>query len=433
MEHASHVADLVGMIVGLLLIGAGTHAVANRLKLPFTVLLVVVGIAVAALGRAGVELFEPIVERPISPGVILFVFLPTLIFESAFNLDARLLRRNLLPVLTLAAPGLLLSTAVIGVIVAAATFIELPAALLLGAILSATDPVAVVALFRQLGAPARLTVLVEGESLFNDATAIVLAGILIPVVAVGTMTGGEALAGVPEFFRVLVGGLLVGWVLALVTGWALGRVESNPYIEITLTTILAYFGFLVAEHGFHVSGVMAVVAAGVTIGGWGRSKISPSVEKYLDNFWEYMAFVANALIFLLVGLRIDLGVLAEHWYLLLVTIAAMTVARAVVVFGLVPVVGRLPGSEPIDGRYQTVMFWGGLRGAIALAIVLGLEQSDFSERAVAVVTGVVLFTLLAQGLSIEKLVRRLGLDVPPLADRVARAEGRIAAAASSTR
>ena len=427
MHHVSIVADLVTTVVVLLLVSALTLVLSRRLRLPFTVLLVVTGMLLGLLAEHGPETLRPLAEHDISPDVILFVFLPTLIFESAFNLDARLVKRNLGPILTLAVPGLLLSTAVIGGFLAATTPFGLVAALLLGAILSATDPVAVVALFRQLGAPQRLTVLVEGESLFNDATSLVVAGILAGVMTASAVDAGTLLGGVVDFVVVFVGGVLVGWIAALLCGWALGRCHGDGAVEITLTTILAYLSFLVAEKAFHVSGVMAVVAAGITLGGWGRLKISPSVRSYLEHFWEYLAFVANALIFLLVGLRVELHALAGALDLLLLVVVAMLLSRAAVIYGLMPLLGRLPGSEPVDRPYRHVMFWGGLRGAVALAIVLSLPAFPEAETFVALVTGAVLFTLLAQGLTIERLVRTLGLDRPPLADRLAREEGQLTA------
>ena len=427
MHGVSAVADLVTTVVVLLLVSALTLTLSRRAKLPFTVLLVVAGVLIGLLADHGPEMLRPLAEHDISPDVILFVFLPTLIFESAFNLDARLVRRNLAPILTLAVPGLLLSTAIIGLMLAVTTPFGLIAALLLGSILSATDPVAVVALFRQLGAPQRLTVLVEGESLFNDATSLVVAGILAGLLGASQIDAGTVFGGVVRFVVVFCGGIVVGWVAALLCGWALGRCHGDGPVEITLTTILAYLSFLVAEELFHVSGVMAVVAAGMTLGGWGRLKISPSVRGYLEHFWEYLAFVANALIFLLVGLRVDLAALGGALDLLVLVIVAMLISRAVVIHGLLPLLGRLPGGSPVDLPYRHVMFWGGLRGAVALAIVLSLPAFTESETFVALVTGAVLFTLLAQGLTIEKLVRKLGLDKPPLADRLAREEGQLTA------
>ena len=421
-HHAGGVAGLVGVVVGLLLVAAAVLAITKRLRFPYSVGLVLVGIGLRSWAEHGPDVLHRVVEYRVSPEVILFVFLPTLVFESAFHLDGRSLRRNLGPILTLAVPGLILSTAIIGLIVGAATPLAFTAALLLGAILSATDPVAVVALFRQLGAPQRLTILVEGESLFNDATALVAARILTGVAIAGGLSWPALAEGSVQFVVVFLGGILVGWLMALAAGLLLGRIESDPLLEISITTVLAYGSFLVAEELFHVSGVMGCVAAAVTMGGWGRAKISPSVHEYLEHFWEYFAFVANALIFLLVGLRVELGELWRMAPWLVVVLLAMLVSRAFVIYGLLPLVERLPGGRDIDLRYRTVMYWGGLRGAIAIAIVLSLPAFEGSEDLVTLVSGAVLFTLLVQGLSMEPLVRRLGLHVPPLADRVARTE-----------
>ena len=424
MENDNSVIELVGTIVTLLLIAVGVSALTKRVKLPFTVALVLVGIGLRQLADNGPEFLGEFITHEISPHVIMFVFLPTLVFESAFNLDVRQLRSNLLAVLVLAIPGLIMSTGIIGVMVWLLTPFDLASSLLLGSILSATDPVAVIAIFRHLGVPERLTILVEGESLLNDATAIVIARILMGVVAGGVvLTPETALSSVTGFFTVFVGGAAVGWLAALIFGTVLGRVEADTFIETSLTTILAYLSFFIAEELLHLSGVMATVAAGLTMGSWGRAKISGSVSDYIEHFWEYIAALCNALIFLMVGLRVELAALYDSLNILVWVIAAMLVARAVVVFGLVPLVGLLPNSAPVSRDYQAVMYWGGLRGAIALAIVLSLTGFEYADTFVAIVMGSVLFTLLVQGLTIEGLVHRLGLDKPPIAYRVGRAEG----------
>ncbi|MBE9520510.1 MAG: cation:proton antiporter [Proteobacteria bacterium] len=427
MESAHFIASLVTIIIVLLVVASFTFALAKRLHLPYTVILVIAGMLLSVLARYGPGFLHPVIQYTISPEVILFVFLPTLIYESAFNLDYRQLRQNILPVIFLAVPGLLLSTGLIGFIIHIFTPIDLVASLLLGAILSATDPVAVISIFKQLGTPKRLTVLVEGESLFNDATSIVVSRILVGIIAAGYFSGATIASGLISFFVVFIGGMLVGWLAAILIGLVLGRVESDPFIEISLTTILAYFSFLIAEEFFHVSGVMATVAAGVTMGNWGRTKISPSVAEYMENFWEYLAHLANALIFLLVGMRVEIHALVSSIDLLLWVILAMLVSRAVVIYTLVPISSLFPHVEPVSRPYQTVMWWGGLRGAIALAIVLSLEDFYYAETFVALVMGAVLFTLIIQGLTIEKLVRWLGLDQLPPADRITRAEGLLAA------
>ncbi|MGB0747489.1 MAG: cation:proton antiporter [Magnetospiraceae bacterium] len=427
MSEGITVSQLVFSVATLLLLSAGVLSLSRQIRVPFTVALVVVGLFLRLLSDSGVEFLADMLPKGVSPEVILFVFLPTLVFESALNLDLQQLRRCLIQVLTLAVPGLILSTAITGLAVWAFGYFALPMALLLGAILSATDPVAVTALFKQLGAPKRLNVLVEGESLFNDATAIVVAHILLAVVMAGVFDPAAVLTGIQDFFIVFIGGVVVGWVMALVFGWLLGRVVADSFIEITLTATLAYLSFLVAEHFLHVSGVMATLTAALTLGHWGRAKISPSVAGFMHHFWDYMAGVSNALIFLLVGLTVDVPALFANAPLIALTMAAMILARAVNIYGLLPLVGWLPGVKKVRFGYQTVMFWGGLRGAIALAIVLSLEGFPEAEVLTAVVVGAVLFTLLVNGLTIEPLVRRLGLDRPPVAQRLAHAEGLLSA------
>ncbi|HRY15538.1 MAG TPA: sodium:proton antiporter, partial [Candidatus Competibacteraceae bacterium] len=419
MEHASIIADAIWGVFTLLLVALGILLIAKRTRLPFTVLLVLVGIALNELQGYYPEPLQLLDALQISPDLILFVFLPTLIFESSYQLDARRLRHNLAPILFLAVPGLLLSTGLIGLIVWLATGIPLVAALLLGAILSATDPVAVIALFRQLGAPENLTTLVEGESLFNDASAIVVSRILVAILTAGVFNGDLLLTGAVDFVVLFVGGLLVGMVMGYIVSTLIGWVESEPFIEIGLTTALAYLSFLFAEQILHLSGVMATVGAGLVLGTWGRIRISHSVRTYLEHFWELLAFMANALLFLLVGMQVDLAALWGSLDILVWVVGAMLLARAAVIFLAAPLVEKLPSAVIISRPYRFVMFWGGLRGAIALALVLSLPPFEHRELFLAVTMGAVLFTLLAQGLTIEGLMRRLGLDVPPLADRIA--------------
>ena len=427
MHESSVLVDVVAGIILLLVIAAAVSALGKRIHLPFTVMLVIIGAGIA-LAADNIPMLGVLHSLSLSPDMILFIFLPTLIFESAFNMDARQLWRNILPVLTLAVPGLLLSTFIIGGIVHYATGIPFMASLLLGAILSATDPVAVIALFKKLGAPQRLTILVEGESLFNDATAIVLAAILIAELGAesgaGAMTfGGAAL----EFLSVFLGGMGVGLVLGVLTSLLLGMVRSDVYIETTLTTILAYASFMLAEHVLHVSGVVAVVMAALTLGNWGRIKISPEVRQYVDHFWEYMAYVATALIFLMVGMRVNLAELLQSSGTLFWVILGMLLSRVIVIYGMIPLSNRMPHTLPTGTDYQHIMFWGGLRGAIALAIVLSLPDFQYHDEFIALVMGAVLFTLLVPGLSIEWLVGKLGLNKPPLSDRIARAESTMSA------
>ncbi|GAB4224093.1 MAG: hypothetical protein Tsb005_20690 [Gammaproteobacteria bacterium] len=417
------VATITTIIILLFATAAIVHAICKYIKFPFAVGLVIAGILLNYIQHYVFISEQSLLTHLVSPHLILYVCLPTLLFESALHLDCKQLKQNMIPILALAIPGLLISTGVIGWIIAYFTHMDLMHGLLLGAILSATDPTAVIALFKQLGAPKRLTVLVEGESLFNDATAIVTAKLIVGFILSQTLSTHPMNSAISYFLMEFCGGLLLGCVLAIVFGWIIGRIESDANIEISLTTILAYASFVIATDVMHVSGVMATVAAGLTMSSWGATKISPSIKQYLQQYWDFLAYIVNALIFLLVGLSVNLSALINAWLPLCIVIIAMLVSRAIVVYGLSSLITCFMPNNPIDLRYQTIMYWGGLRGAIALAIVLGLGSFNHVEFFTVLVTGAVLFTLLVQGLTIHKLVSCLGLDKQPLPDQLAQLEG----------
>jgi CPA1 family monovalent cation:H+ antiporter len=424
--HEEVVTTVVG-IIGLLLVAAATAIGLKRARLPYTVGLVLVGLVLGALAHR-TPFLEPFQQLQLSPELILFVFLPTLIFESAFSLDSRLLSRNLAPVLILAAPGLLISTAIVGGMLSWLTPLDLGPALLFGALISATDPVAVIALFREVGAPKRLAILVEGESLFNDATAIVLFGIIFEVLRGGTLDAATVGSGVLEFLFVFIGGLLVGAAIGYIMIRSIALAKDEPLVEVALSTVVAYAAFIAADHYLHVSGVMATVGAGLVVGTLGSTRFSPAVRSYLHQFWDYAAFVANSLIFLMVGISVSLRGVLDHIGIIGWAVLAVLIARALTVYGLIPIVSRLPNADPIDGRMRTVMFWGGLRGAVALALVWSLPES-FAPRELLIplAVGIVLFTLLSGGLTMAPLIRALGLNAPTLVEHVASAQANLAA------
>jgi CPA1 family monovalent cation:H+ antiporter len=272
--------------------------------------------------------------------------------------------------------------------------------LVFGALIAATDPVSVVAIFRRIGAPKRLEVMLEGESLFNDGTAIVLFGIALGALGTGDFS---VVQGTIDFVIIAGGGILVGLVLGVIAIPLLARIDDH-LVETTLTTVLAFGSYIVAEQ-LHVSGVLAVVIAGLIAGNIGRREMSPTTRIAVLNFWEYVAFLANSVIFLVIGLGVDLPGLLADWQPILWAIVAVLVSRAVGIYGL----ARL--GRPIPSNWRHVMWWGGLRGAIALALALSVPLSMGEERSTLLhmAFGVVLFTLLVQGLSMEGLVKRLGL------------------------
>jgi len=382
------------LVIVLLLVVSLVAIAVRRFRLPYTVVLVLVGLAIAFLQPVAIE---------VTPELILALLIPPLVFEAAFQIDFALLRQNLLPILGLAVPGVLLTTFIVGGVVTVGVGMPFAAAAVFGALIAATDPVAVVAVFRSLGVPRRLSVAVEGESLFNDGTAIVIYNIAV----VAAMTGlFDPVAGVLDFLLVSLGGLAIGVALGWLVAQIIDRID-DPLIEVTLTTVLAFGAYLVAEH-FHVSGVLAVVAAGLVGGNVGLRGMSPSTKIMLENFWEYLAFLANSLVFLLIGLRVNIPLLLEDLWPIVVAIVAVLVARAVAVYGL-SWLARKAGSR-LPRSWRHVFFWGGLRGAIALALALGLPATLADrDMLLAMTFGVVLFTLLAQGTTIQFLLRRLGL------------------------
>ncbi len=386
-------------IVGLLLLAIFVGLLTKRLRVPYTVGLVLFGLTLTLLTDLQVDL---------GGEVILAVLVPPLVFEAAFHIKFDQLRREWGLVLLLAVPGVLLTTWMVGWLLSVSLpgALSLPVALVFGALVSATDPVAVVALFRTLGAPKRLQILLEGESLFNDGTAIVVFHLVLAQVL--QAHGQEFRLGpaVLEFTKVAGGGLFVGLALGLVASWVIARVDDH-LIETTLTTVLAYGAYLVAEQFFHVSGVLAVVMAGMIAGNIGPRGMTPTTRISLLNFWEYAAFLANTFVFLLIGLQVDLGLVWYYRAAVLQAIVAVLIARLVIVFGL-----SLLWPRALPLRWAVVLFWGGLRGAISLALALGLPPSlGLEARGLlqALAFGVVLFTLLVQGLSIEPLILRLGL------------------------
>jgi len=394
---------------GMVLLAVFTEPLAEKAGLPFAAVLVVLGLAgsgvVAALGiDTGIRWHN-------FYDLIFYVFLPILIFEAAFSLDARLLLKNILPVLFMAVPVMMLSAGIIAVIVyygighpAGFPWI---AALLTGALLSATDPTSVLALFGKIGAPARLKILVEGESLFNDATAIVMTGLLISL----SLSGNNPDIGsaVIHFIRVFAGGIVAGAVIGAI-GLLLLPGIRRPVVAGVFTLICVYSGYVLSEVLLDVSGVMAVLTIGLVLGHAGKKQDDHAGHVFLSSLWEYKAWIANAMLFLLAGITIQLAMFTDQWLAILIGILAALVSRAIGIYGVIPVLNVLPGFEPIDIRSQTVMYWGGVRGAIALALALSLPlELEYWWTVQSIAYGVVLFTLFVQAPTMAPLMKKLGV------------------------
>ena len=397
--ESSEIAVTETLVVGVLLVAALVGIVVSRLRLPYTVALVLVGLALSLFG-----VFQSI---NLTDELILLVFLPPLLFEGAINMDLDDLLLRWHQVGMLAFVGTAISA---GVIAAALTWVpgmSFELAVVLAVMLAATDPVSVLAIFKEHGVGTGLRTLMEGESIFNDALAIVLYLIAVEV-AFGeeTVTFQDA---VVEFGTEVVVGTAVGLLIGF-TAHRLMSALDDHLVEIMLSLVTAYGAYLVADR-LHGSGVIAVVVAGLLIGNYGtRMAMSASSRVSLLDFWEVLTFFANSALFLLMGLAFDIGELRGRTLTATVSaIVAVLIGRAVISFGLLQIFRR-SRTAPVPVAWQTAVFWGGLRGSIPVALVLGLDDPVFAGiNAVTVVFAVVMFSLIVQGLTYKPVLDRLGL------------------------
>jgi CPA1 family monovalent cation:H+ antiporter len=377
--------------------------VARRLKLPYTVGLVIVG--------AVITLTRPDFGPHLTHEFIFDLILPPLLFEAALALSWKELLRDSVPLLTLAGVGTVVSAAVVAYACVALLGWPLPSALVFGSLIAATDPVAIIAMFKDNGVRGRLRLLVESESLLNDGAAAVLF-----VMALAWAESHGAGQGAGEIMltlaRIVLGGVAIG---ALVGGAAIiiAMGTAEHLVEVALTTIAAFGSFLFAEH-FHFSGVLACVTAGLMMGNLGllreddRSYLSERGREFVHGFWEYAAFLANSMVFLMIGVDVASTPFAEYGFALVFAVIAITLAaRAAAVYPLSALF--LPTRWRISFGEQHVLWWGGLRGALGLALALSLPESLPMRDVVVVATfGVVAFSIVAQGLTMPLLMRALG-------------------------
>ncbi len=393
----------IELFVALLAIAALVAIAARPLRVPDTVALVLVGLAIG-LVASGIGLGG---RLDLPPQVVLLVLLPGLVFEAAYRLRLVELRRWSGALLLLAVPGVLITAGIVAVTLVAGASLPIELAFLVGAMVSATDPAAVVATFKRLPVSPSLATIVDGESLLNDGT-----GLVLFAIAVTAVTRPVSIAeGIGTFVVAVVVSVAIGLAFGWVAARLLALVDDHR-IKLTISVVVAYGSYLAAD-AFHLSGVLATVTAAVVLGNVGPGRVfSAAGTDAIDTVWEFLAYVLTAIVFLLVGLVIppagllgDLGPIA--W-----VIGGTIVARVVVVYGLVGVASRvapprLGFAGPVPRSWLHVVFWSGLRGAVAVAMALALP-ADIPQRALLqeLVFGVVLFTLLVQATTIGRLVVR---------------------------
>jgi CPA1 family monovalent cation:H+ antiporter len=395
-------------LMALLLVAALVEPLAKKIHLPFSIILVVIGfigseIAVKQLGiDTGI--------RWDNFGTIIFYFiLPILIFQAALEIDIKLLWENIIPIGLLALPLMLVSAMVIAACVYYgidhASGFPWMAAFITGALLSATDPAAVLALLKNANAPERLSMLLEGESLFNDATAVVMFSILIAI-ATGSQATGSPEEVLLRFVTVFFGGLTVGVLGGFVAGLMIKAIHGS-YVFPLVSIVCVYATFLIAEDLLHFSGVMAVLASGLMVGVFSRKYKTEMTEM----FWDFLAYIAEAMIFLLAGITIILSMFADRWLAIVIGIISILVARIIMIFGTFPILKILPGIDAVPLKQQVVLAWGGVRGTVTLALALSLPLTlDYWYTIQSIAYGVVLFTLFVQATTIGPLIRKLDIS-----------------------
>lgn len=366
-------------------------------QIPYTLMLVIVGLALAFIDVRLVNL---------SPQLILSIFLPPLLFEAAWNLRWGELKQELVPVCLYAVLGVVISIAVMALGLNQITGLSLTTALLIGASLSATDPVSVIALFRELGVGSRLSTVMEGESLFNDGMAVVAFGFLVALPLGDADPTLQSL--ILELIQVVGVGVAVGGLIGFGISYLTQRFDL-PLVEQSLTLVSAYGTYILTED-LGGSGVIGVVTTGLILGNFGsRIGMNPRTRIIVTEFWEFLAFFVNSIVFLLIGDQVRYTVLADNLEIIAVAIGTMILARAISIYGLGSLSNLITQSDlPLPD--QTVIWWGGLRGSVAIALALSVPAELAGREAIiATVFGVVLFTLLVQGLTIKPLLKSLNL------------------------
>jgi len=427
--------DVFLSLFSLMLVSLAVFILSKKLRIPYTVLLVISGSLLVPISH--IEFFSFITSFELTPELLFFVFLPILIFESAYNMSVRSVTENIYSIGLLAVVGLIISTLFVGfagyyAFKLAGFEVPMLALLLFGAIISSTDPVAVLALFKEYGAPRRLTLIFEGESLFNDATGFAAFLVVLDLLQHGFNGASSVITAVLSFFTMLAGGILFGLLMGFLFAKLIEVAKGNEHLEITLTLLVAHFTFVLTEilsehlviqgQEIRLSSIIATLTASMVIGNYGRYKMSPAVEKYMAKFWSYFAFVANSLVFILMGLLfvgITIGLEVAMWYILL-AIVVVVVGRGVSVYPLLWLLNKTGKEEPIPSTWMHLLAWGSLRGSLAVIMVLLIPDDlsipgwtfDFSLKQFvsAVTIGSIYFTLLIKATTIGKVMHALGID-----------------------
>lgn len=424
------------LIFGALALSSFAVFWARKLKMPHTVLLVAIGVVIGLLSTKSA--FSFLSSFHLTPELLFYAFLPALIFESAYNISARKLAENSLIISILSVVSLVVSTVAIGFgltysLALVGIDIPLVISLLFGALISATDPVAVLALFKEYGAPRRLSLIFEGESLFNDATAVALFLVLLEVVLEGFHGSATIFEGIGMFVFMIVGGIAFGTLCGLVFAQAVAFTRENEFASISLTIVLAYFTFLVSEilsknlsiagHDLHISSIIATTIASLVMGNYGRPKIHVRAEEFVDKLWGQLAFMANSIIFIMVGvLFVDMPLHERDIFIpIILSVVVVAISRALSIYPIVAGFNAFAKTaERIPTAWQHLLSWGSLRGALAVTLVLLIPENlslpgwvlETTPRdfILALTIGCIFFTIFIKATTIKWFMKILHLD-----------------------
>ena len=427
--------DVYLSLFTLMLISLGVNLFSLKTGIPYSVLLVVAGSLLIPVST--IDVFSFVTSFQLTPELLFFVFLPVLIFESAYNMKVRNIKDNKYSIGVLAIVGLLISTFVIGfagywTLQQIGFHVPLLVTLLFGAIISATDPVAVLALFKECGVPKRLNLIFEGESLFNDGTAFAMFFVLLEILRHGYNGFPTIMDGIITFCTMIFGGILFGLFMGILFSKLIEWVRGHEFLEITMTLLVAHLTFILTEiiseklivAGYHVhlSSIIATLVSSLVMGNYGRFKMSHGVEEYMEKFWGYFAFLANSIVFLLMGLLFTSLVISSHIAILpiLCMILVVVIARAASVYLSIGLVNQIKAEDSIPLSWQHLLSWGSLRGSLAVIMALLIpddltipgwhHENSIKEFIVTLTIGSIYFTLLVKATTIDKMVHWLKID-----------------------
>lgn len=429
MEETALLAPLLLTIAGLT-VGAIFKSLFQRTRIPYTVGLFAIGLAAGIMNRMGVfhgmPQFSAALDSVanINPDLILYIFLPILIFDAAYELNLHIFKKTLTNATLLAAPGLIICMILTaGVLMAISFFVPgyekwtWASALMFGALISATDPVAVVALLHELKTSKRFSTLVDAESLLNDGTGIVCFMLFYGITVWGR---NDELTPILEFCQVVAGGAILGFIAARLVIWFITRVNSEEMIQNSVIILSAYLVFILAQLYLGISGVIALVAFGLTIAYVGKPRLKPQVNIFMGSFWELLTYIANTLIFIIVGIviaeKVDFS--CSHCAILLLVYIALNIIRYITIMMLYPIMKR--SGYGLNKKESIILTWGGLRGALGMTLALMVSYTpaipeEIRSQVLFFTAGTVTLTLCINATTMRWLLNKLGLIYIPTA------------------